>query len=120
MDRNTSGVNLHVSGVGHVSTLTVASHSSRTVTAHCIRRKEVSISVTTGSDNYRMSSKALQLTSHQVLGNDTTGTSVNDDNVLHFVTGIELYLTGTYLTAQCRVSTEEELLASLTLGIECT
>ena len=46
--------------------------------------------------------------------------TVYDDDILHLVTGIELHLPGLDLCAQGRVSTEQQLLAGLSLGVEGT
>ena len=100
MNGDTGGVNLNIRGVSKVSTLTIALNSSGTVTTHSVCREEVSVTITTSSDNNCVSREALQLTSAEVLGNDTASTAINDDYILHFVTGIELYLTSVYLTAQ--------------------
>ena len=67
-----------------------------------------------------MGGKALQLTRHQVLGDDTACASVNDDHVLHLIAGVQLHGTGGHLAAQCRVSAQQQLLARLALGVECT
>ena len=67
-----------------------------------------------------MSSEAFQLTGYQVLSDDTACTTVNQYYVEHFVTSVQFYSTGTYLTAQCRVSTQQQLLTCLTFSVECT
>ena len=67
-----------------------------------------------------MSSKALDLTRDEVTGDDTTSTAVDDDDVKHLVAGVHLHRALTDLAAQCRVSTEEELLPRLTTCVECT
>ena len=118
--RNTSRVDLNVCRVSKYGTLAVARNSSRTVTTHSVCRQEVSVSVTTGSDNYCVSGETFQFTCYKVFGNDTAGTSVNDDNVLHFIAGVKFYSTYVYLTAQCGVSTQQQLLACLTFSVEST
>ena len=120
VNRDTSGVNLYVSRVGKPGTFTVASHCSRAVTCHCIGRKEVGIAVTTGSDYHSVGGKTFQFTGNEVLSNDTAGTSVNEDNVFHFVAGIQFHSAYVHLAAQCRVCTQQQLLSGLTLGIEST
>ena len=65
-----------------------------------------------------MSSKAFQLARHQVLGNDATCTTVDDDKLFHLVAGVELHVTGSYLTAQRGVGAQQQLLSGLALGIE--
>ena len=54
-----------------------------------------------------MGGETFQFTCYQVFGNDTACTSVDDDNILHFIAGVQFYCTCTYLTAQCRVSTQQ-------------
>ena len=67
-----------------------------------------------------MGGEALQLACYQVLGDDTAGTTVDDDDVFHLITGIEFHSAGIYLAAQCGVGTQQQLLACLTFGIEGT
>ena len=100
MNGDTGGVNLNVRRICKVSTLAIALHSSGTVTTHSVGREEIGISVSTSSDNHSIGAETLQLTGYEVLGDDTTGTSVDDDHVFHLVAGVELYLSGIDLTAQ--------------------
>ena len=100
MNGDTGGVNLNIRGICKVSTLTIALNGSRAVTAHGVGREEVGISVTTSSDNNSVGAEANQLTSRQILGDDTTSATINDDHVFHLITCIELNLAGLYLTAQ--------------------
>src|SRR5699024_5148942 len=44
----------------------------------------------------------------------------NEDNVFHFVAGIQFHSAYVHLAAQCRVCTQQQLLSGLTLGIEST
>ena len=67
-----------------------------------------------------MCSETFQLTSYEVLGNDTTCTAVNQNNVKHFITSVQLHSSCTYLAAQCRICTQQQLLTSLTFCIEST
>ena len=117
---DTGGVNLCEGGVCEVSTLAVALHGSRTVATHSIGREEEGVAITAGTDNYGVGREALDLTSHEVACDDTTCTAIDDNEVEHLVAGVELYVAQLYLTAQCRVSTEEELLTGLAAGIERT
>ena len=67
-----------------------------------------------------MRGEALDLTRDEVTSNDTTSTAVDDDDIEHLVTGVHLHRALTDLTAQSRVSTEEELLPRLTTSVEST
>ena len=67
-----------------------------------------------------MSGKALQLTRYQVLSDDTASTAVNQHHILHLIARIEFHRTGSYLAAQRRVGTQQQLLTRLTLSIEST
>ena len=113
-------MNLCVAWVSEPSTLAVALESSRTVAAHSICRKEVCVTVTAGTDNYCVGSEALYLTCNKVTCDDTACTTVDDDNVKHLVTCIQLNGTLVYLVVECRVCTEKKLLTGLAAGIECT
>ena len=101
MNRDTSGVNLHIAGVSEVSTLAVARHGSGTVTTHCVGREEVSVAITTRSDDHSIGRETLQLTSHEVLGDDTTSLAVDDDHIEHFIAGVEFHLAGIHLCREC-------------------
>ena len=123
--RYTSRVNLSETWVSEVSTLTVALHSSRTVTAHSVSRQEVSVTITTSTDYYSVSSETFDLTSNQVTSQDTTSTFytfvvLNQYYIQHFVASVQLHVTTLNFAAQCRVSTQQQLLTGLTAGIECT
>ena len=120
MYRDTSRVNLNVCRVSEYSTLAVARDSSCTVTTHSVGRQEVSVTITTGSDNYCVSGEAFQFTCYKIFSDDTAGTSVNDHHILHFITSVQFYSTYVYLTAQCRVSTQQQLLTSLAFSVEST
>ena len=65
-----------------------------------------------------MGGKALELAGHQVLGDDTAGTAVDDDHVVHLIAVVALYLAGMDHAVQARVGTEQQLLTGLTLSVE--
>ena len=67
-----------------------------------------------------MRSEALNLTRDEVTGYNPTSTAVDDDDIEHLVTRVHLHRALTDLTAQSRVSTEEELLPRLTTSVEST
>ena len=113
-------MNLYVSGVCEISSLAVTLHGSRTVAAHGVGRKEIRITVTSGSDNYGMGGKTLQFTGHQVAGDNTACTAVHHHQIHHLVTGEQFHRTGIHLTAQSRISTEQQLLSGLSFGVERT
>ena len=99
MYRNTGWVNLNVRWISHVSTLTIALNSGCTVTTHSVGWKEVSVTIATSCYNNCVCSEALQLTSYEVLSNDTTCMTIDDNDILHLITCIELYLTSLNLCA---------------------
>ena len=74
----------------------------------------------TGSDYHSVGGKTFQFTGNEVLCNDTAGTSVNEDNIFHFVAGVQFYGTYVHLAAQCRVCTQQQLLSGLTFSVEST
>ena len=113
-------MNLHVRRIRHVSALAVALDGSRTVAAHGVGRQKVGVSVTAGGNHNGIGREAFQLTGDEVLGDDAPCMTVYDDDILHLVAGIELHLPGLDLCAQGRVSTEQQLLAGLSLGVEGT
>ena len=113
-------MNLRIGRVGKVGTFVVALYGNRAVRCHGVGRKEVYVTVSTGSDNYGVSGKALDVAGYQVTGNDTAGTAVDDDEVEHLVAGILFYRTFLYLAVERCVCTQQQLLSRLTLGIEST
>ena len=120
MNGDTGGVNLHIGWIGKISSLAVALNGSSTVAAHGVGGEEVGIAITTGGDDHGIGGEALQLAGDQVLGDDTTGTAVDNHHIFHLVAGVELHLAGMYLCAERRVGTEQKLLSCLSLGIERT
>ena len=122
---NTSWVDLCVARVSEVSTVAVHLHSSRTVRCHRVGRKEESITITTSSYNHSVTEVTLDAASNEVTSDDTTSAVlavlVLDHNYIqHLVAVVHLHFAFTDLAAECRVSTEEELLTCLTLSIEST
>ena len=120
MNRDTSGVNLHVGRIGKVSALAIALKSGCTIAPHSVGGEEVGVAVSASGNDHSVGREALKLAADEVLGNDTACTTVDNHEVFHFVAGEELHTSGVYLTAQRRISTEEKLLACLTFGIEST
>src|SRR3712207_2859555 len=110
---NTSGVNLNIAGVGEIRALTIGLDSGCTVATHGVGRKEVSVTITTGSDYNGIGREALQLTCNEILGDDTACVAVNDHEIFHLVTCEQLHFTGMHLRAQGRRSEERRV------GKEC-
>ena len=67
-----------------------------------------------------MCSKALQFSRYEVASYDAACTSINDDNVKHFIARIKFYGSCVYLAHKCGVSTEQQLLARLSFCVERT
>ena len=125
MHGDTSGVDLHESGVGEISTLAIASHSGRHVAAHGVGRKEVGVAISAGGDYDSVSSEALELAGDEVLGDDTASAFhailiLDKHELVHLIAVVALHFAGLDLTVERRISAEQELLAGLTLGIEST
>ena len=106
-------MDLYHTGVGKVGTLLIAEPGGRSVACQSIGGEEVSITIATSSDYDSVSTEALQLTGHEVSSDDTASSTVNDHEVDHLITGVELYVTKPYLTHQTGVGSEEELLTGL-------
>ena len=125
MHGDTCGVDLYVSGICEICALAVAGHRSRTVAAHGVCRKEVSISVTAGGDNHGVCGEPLELTGHEVLGDDSacafhTVLVLDHHQLMHLVAVEALHLAGLDLAVERRVCAEQELLAGLSFCIEST
>ena len=120
VDRNTSRVDLREAGISEISTLTIALHGSGTVAVHGVRGQEIGISIATRRNHDGVGAEALQLTGHEVAGDDTLGLAVHDHEVEHFMTGICLHAAIRNLLVQGSVGTQQELLAGLTAGVEST
>ncbi len=120
MYRNTGRVDLNETGVSEVSTLAVSLQGSGAVATHSVGGEEVGVAVSAGSEADSVSRVALELAGYQILGNDTACATVDDDDVLHLGTRVELYSAAVDLFHQRGVSTEQQLLTGLTLGIERT
>ena len=62
-----------------------------------------------------MGSETFNLTCNQITGDDTTGAFhtfviLNQHNVQHLITSVQLHVTTLNFTAQCRISTQQQLL----------
>ena len=117
---DTGRVDLSHTGVREVGALLVALPGSRAVGGHSVRREEEGITVAARTDDDGVGCEALDLTRHEVAGDDPSGTSVDDDDVEHLVARVELDRALADLTAQGGVSAEQQLLPRLTAGIEGT
>ncbi len=120
MHWDTCRVNLNVRRICKVSTLAEALNCCSTVATHSVGREEVGVAVTTGGDYHSVCRETLQFACNEVLGDDAACATVNDNHVLHLVTGVEFHLAGINLAHQRTVSTEQQLLTCLSLGIEGT
>ena len=120
MHRNTGRMDLRKAGVGKESTLAISLHRRRTVGIHCVRGKEIGISITTGSKNYCVRTKAFDIAGYEVTRDDTLRLTVDNDEVKHFVTRITLHGSCCNFLIQRRIGTEQQLLAGLAAGIEST
>ena len=63
---------------------------------------------------------AFQLSGNEVAHDDSSCTSVDDDEVHHFASCVQFHCSFVYLTAQCRICSEQQLLSGLSFGIERT
>ncbi len=118
-------MDLHKSGVCEEGALAVACHSRAYVTAHGVGRKEVGISIAAGSDNHGMGGETLELTGYKVLGDDAacafnTILILDQHHIVHLVAVVALNLAELDLAVERAVGAEQELLAGLTFGVECT
>src|SRR5690606_39768850 len=76
---NTSWVNLCITRIGKESTTFVSSPCSRYVTTHCICRKEEYVSISTSTQQYRMSLVSFYFSRNHVTRNDTPRMSVRSE-----------------------------------------
>ena len=120
MHRDAGGMNLNISGIGKPCALAIASHCGRAVAGHGVGRQEVGVAITTGGDDHSVSCETLELASDQVTCDDATCSAVDDDHIVHLIAVVTLDLAHLDLTVQARVSTQQQLLSGLALGIECT
>ena len=120
MNRDTGRVDLNKGRIGKVGALAVSGDCCGAVAPHGVRRKEVSVAITTRSQNNGVGCETLKLAGNQIFSNDTTGSAVDDNDVLHLVAAEQLDGSGVDLTHQCGVRTEQELLAGLAFRIERT
>ena len=125
MHRDTCGVNLNKTGIGKGCTLLMANPGRTSVTVHGIGRKVIHIAITTCSKHHSMGGIAFQLTGYQIAYYNATGTGLtvlvgHHHQIHHLVTFVQCNTAAGYLTAQCTISTQQQLLTGLTAGIECS
>ncbi len=117
---DTGGVDLSEREVGKISTLLESLHCSRAVAAHGVGGEEEGTAITAGGEHHGVGGVTLYLTCDEVAHDDTAGTAVDDNHVEHLATVERLHGALLDLAVQRSIGTEEELLAGLTLGVECT
>ena len=114
------GVDLCHARIGKECALFVALPSRRAIRGHCVGGEEVSIPISSGSYYHGMSCITLNRSRGEIAGNDTPCTPLDNNEIKHFVTGIELNAPFSHLATECRVSPEQELLPRLTTSVEGT
>ena len=113
-------MNLYKCRIGKISALTITCYGCGAIASHSIGRKEISISIASCCNTYRMGREPNKFAGNQVFGNNTTCSAIDDNNIFHLITCIEFDCTLMNLTTQCRISTEKQLLTGLSFGIERT
>ena len=114
------GVDLCHTRIGKVCALFVALPCGGAIRGHCVGGEEVSIPISPSSYYHGMSCVTLNRSRGEIAGNDTPCTTLDNNEVEHFVTGIELNAPLSHLATECRVSPEQELLPRLTTSVEGT
>jgi len=117
---DTGGMNLSISRVGEVGTFLVNLDGGGSVGTHGVGRQEEGIAVASGTDNNGMSGEAFNFTGNQVTSDDAARLAIDDDQVEHFIAGIQFDRPFVHLTAQGGVGTQKQLLSCLALGVERT
>lgn len=93
-------MNLSISRVGEVSAFLVNLDGCGSVGTHGVGRQEEGVAVAPGADNNGVSGKAFDFTGNQVTGDDATCLAIDDDQVEHFIAGVQFYRPFVHLTAQ--------------------
>ena len=106
--------------ISEISSFLIALPCRRTVAVHGVRRKEISIAVSSGSEDNRMRAESFNLSGHKISCDDSLGFSVYEYQIEHFMARIAFDSSGSNLSVQRCISSEKKLLSCLTAGIEST
>ena len=120
MLRDAGRVNLGEAGVREVGTLTVCTPNCGGVAAHGVRRQEEDVSVAAGCQNNRIRDVGFKLAGGHIARNDTASAAVRNDEFDHFVAGVLGNGTGSNLTLERLVGTNQQLLTCLATCVEGT
>ena len=116
--RDAGGVDLSETRVGEGGAPAVCPPCRRDVRGHRIGGEIEDVGITAGGQHHGVCRVAGYLTRDQISDDDSDRPAVFDDDVEHLTAGVEVDLAGVDLTHQCRVGTEQELLAGCTSCVE--
>ena len=106
--------------VRHVGTFLVSSESSHDVASHRIGGEVENVALSAGRENDGSGSVAFDLPGAEVAGHDPLGMTVDQNEVHHFGAGVHFDPALVDLFFQRLVATQEQLLAGLAAGVECS
>ena len=116
--RNAGRVDLREARVGEQGAAAVRAPGGGDVRSLGIGRQVVDVAVATRRQHHGVAGVAVDLSGHQVAGDDAHGHPVVDDQVEHLGAGEHLHFAGGDLLLQGLVGAEQELLAGLAAGVE--
>lgn len=118
--RDARGVDLRETRVGEVRAAPVGTPDGGGVGVHGVRRQIEDVAVAAARQHDRVGEVRVDLAGDQVARDDATGLAVDDDQVEHLGTGVQLDVARGDLPGQRLVGAEEELLPGLAAGVERT
>ena len=116
--RNARGVNLCVARVGKIGAALVSAPRCGDVAIHGIGGKVISVAVAAGGQHHCVCSVAGEFASQQVARDDARSAAIDDNNVDQLTTVEQPHTAQTNLARQLLVGTEQQLLTSLSTGVE--
>ncbi len=116
--RDAGGMDLGEAGVGEVRAAPVRAPDGGGVGVHGIGREVEDVAVAAARQHDRVGEVRLDLSGHQVAGDDAAGLAVDDDEVEHLRPGVQLDVACGDLPGQCLVGAQEQLLPRLAAGVE--
>ncbi len=117
-DRDARRMDLRVAGVAEARAALVGAPARRDVRTARVGREVIDVAVAAGREHHGVAVVPGDCTRLEVADDDALGVAVHDHEVEHLGVRVGLHTAVGNVAVQGRVSTEEQLLASLAAGVE--
>src|SRR5688572_15730577 len=111
---------LSEAGISEQGAFFMSPPDSGCIASFRIRGKEEYISIATGTKKHSMRAVCFDLSGNKITRNNSSGFSIDDDNIKYLSTIVHLHFSIGNLTVQRRISAQQQLLTGLTTRIKCS